>query len=381
MKLVTGKVHRFIALDGWRGICALIVAIGHFGRDDHFRAIPVIRNSYLCVDFFFVLSGFVVCHAYAGKLGSPGDVKNFVIRRFGRLWPLHMATLLAFLLLFLVTLRLPGLSTGTGKTSFASFVSNVFLLQAFGLHDTVTWNYPSWSISAEFYTYLLFAALAYRGMIRIVPCLLLCIAAFLAIWFLAPHRMDSTYDLGAVCRCVYGFFAGCIAYRLRVVPIGTRWSATLEWLAIIAVGTFISYAARSPWETLSPVLFGVTVWLYSKEAGLLSRAFASRPIAALGRWSYSIYMVHAIVAVLIFNVIRTAATKFGFDVYVNGKLSLGEYGDILTMGYVFLVLALSATTYRLIELPGQRLFNRYADRSVDRGKPADAEGLQEYPPA
>ncbi len=75
----------------WRGICALAVAIFHYSFVMKTEIIQnaILSNSYLFVDFFFVLSGFVVCHAYRSRLDSPRKVGGFVLRRFGRLWPLH----------------------------------------------------------------------------------------------------------------------------------------------------------------------------------------------------------------------------------------------------------------------------------------------------
>ena len=77
---------RFEALDAWRGICAVIVVVFHFVAmvPSSLERSLFIRNGYLFVDFFFVLSGFVLCHSYRGQIASLGDIKRFAIRRFGR---------------------------------------------------------------------------------------------------------------------------------------------------------------------------------------------------------------------------------------------------------------------------------------------------------
>ena len=59
---------RFHVLDGWRGVCALLVALFHVNAVGHFYGLPVVRNGLLFVDFFFVLSGFVITHAYAERV-------------------------------------------------------------------------------------------------------------------------------------------------------------------------------------------------------------------------------------------------------------------------------------------------------------------------
>jgi hypothetical protein len=54
------NVTRFEALDGWRGICACLVVLFHFHGFSPIYSVELVRNSYLFVDFFFVLSGFVI---------------------------------------------------------------------------------------------------------------------------------------------------------------------------------------------------------------------------------------------------------------------------------------------------------------------------------
>jgi peptidoglycan/LPS O-acetylase OafA/YrhL len=86
---------RFVALDSWRGICALLVAIHNLNFGSWLPQVAFVAHSTLFVDFFFVLSGFVISHAYLDKLACPRNVSRFILRRIGRLWPLHAATLAA----------------------------------------------------------------------------------------------------------------------------------------------------------------------------------------------------------------------------------------------------------------------------------------------
>src|SRR4051812_22955899 len=86
------------SLEGVRGIAALIVALYHFQLGTVHAGLPLIRHGYLFVDLFFVLSGFVMCAAYAGKLKSAEDFGRFLIRRTGRLLPLLLFSTLVFLL-------------------------------------------------------------------------------------------------------------------------------------------------------------------------------------------------------------------------------------------------------------------------------------------
>ena len=87
------SIH-FRVLDSWRGVAALLVAVFHLNILSAIYSLDFIRNSYLFVDFFFVLSGFVITHNYANRLGTLEGVGTFALRRLGRLWPLHVVVLL-----------------------------------------------------------------------------------------------------------------------------------------------------------------------------------------------------------------------------------------------------------------------------------------------
>src|SRR5690606_39116617 len=84
---------RFAALDGLRGISAVAVAFFHLPLAFHLFGSPLVREAYIFVDFFFVLSGFVIAHAYGARLTGGAELGDFLVRRIGRLWPLHLATL------------------------------------------------------------------------------------------------------------------------------------------------------------------------------------------------------------------------------------------------------------------------------------------------
>jgi peptidoglycan/LPS O-acetylase OafA/YrhL len=95
---VNGAHGRFVVLDSWRGIAALLVVLFHGRYQSHIYAVPLIRHGWLAVDFFFVLSGFVISYAYGRRIATGRDLGVFLIRRTGRIWPLHVFMLAAFVL-------------------------------------------------------------------------------------------------------------------------------------------------------------------------------------------------------------------------------------------------------------------------------------------
>jgi peptidoglycan/LPS O-acetylase OafA/YrhL len=338
---MSGAAHvstRFRALDGWRGVCALLVAAHHVEAHGRLYGQPLIRNAWLFVDFFFVLSGFVIAHAYGEQL-VPGD---FVRRRFARLWPLHVAMLAALIGLELAHLATaPGAFTG-GRSLFA-ILTNLLLIQSLGIQDGETWNGPAWSISTEFYTYLIFAAvfLLTRGWARRILALALSLGGVAILATISRYGMRETFDWG-IARCVYGFFAGVLVYdawRQGLRPRGTAWEIAAVAVALLFLTVIPGHRAL---EYLSVPVFAFAVLVFAGEGGALSRLLTVAPAAALGRWSYSIYMTHTVILALVFSAVA--------------RLPAGLPGDLSMLAILAATIGFSALTWRWIERPGQRFF-------------------------
>lgn len=293
--------YRYRALDGWRGIAALMVALYHFGVYSHVYDFSLVRHSFLFVDFFFVLSGFVVSHAYGETLlrAKPAWVA-FVIRRFGRLWPLHIAVLLMFLALELSKLAVNfyagagGVDVFSHRYSFVAFVANVFLVHGFGLFEHLTWNFPSWSISAEFWiyiSYMMLCLLAVRVSRYIAIALAICIVAvsFVVLYCWSASYINATYDF-AMFRCFIGFMVGVLAFRVR--NIYQLQSTVIEVATVISCFAFMVLVGNTVGNLLAPFVFGLVVVVFSAEGGLISKILVTKPFLNLGEWSYSVYMVH-----------------------------------------------------------------------------------------
>lgn len=300
---------RFQVLDSWRGIAALLVALFHFRFLGHFYDAPFVRNGWLWVDFFFVLSGFVITHAYFARLRSGGYTLMFIVRRFGRLWPLHMAVLAAFLGLELlkwgmikagaINGAVPAFAAGE-MYSLSALFTNVALVHSLGVHDGLTWNLPSWSISTEFYACVAFALacrLPRRIFIGVVAATVVICFAIVA---QSGSYMNTTYQYGLF-RCMLGFLVGCLTYTgFQRVRTTRRAPSTLSELgAIIAAAAFIASLGHGATTMAAPVVFSAVVLVFAFEHGRISKLLATKPFQKLGDWSYSIYMVHMLVFTVI----------------------------------------------------------------------------------
>lgn len=151
-------------LESIRGLAALLVVFFHIPKWNTLLDIGIINNGYLMVELFFVLSGYVIYTAYAHKIINRNDLFRFQFLRFGRLYPVHFVFLVAFIFIeiakYIAQSKLGITSPNTQpfrENNLTAIIQQLFLVQAIGpTHNTTTFNGPAWSISVEFYTYLVF---------------------------------------------------------------------------------------------------------------------------------------------------------------------------------------------------------------------------------
>ena len=93
---MTDRTEKILYLESLRGIAAVMVAVSHFRIDSFIYQNQFIGNSYLWVDFFFVLSGFVIALNYQYKIKNFQSLFAFQAKRFIRLYPLHLILLFMF---------------------------------------------------------------------------------------------------------------------------------------------------------------------------------------------------------------------------------------------------------------------------------------------
>jgi peptidoglycan/LPS O-acetylase OafA/YrhL len=373
--------RRYEALDGCRGIAACLVALYHFRSvfqvrvQSHIGELPIVHNAWLGVEFFFVLSGFVIAANYQERL-TDGSIRlrDFVVLRLGRLYPMHLMSLLAMAIVVLVLMNGPTEvarpDLPAGQLSVPAFIANVLMVHGLHVGPTIMWNqwnHPSWSISAELATYLIFAVswrLLHRLSWLVVGSAILLIPPALLI---VHGGLDVTFDWGLL-RSVLGFSLGIVAFksaRLRSVEtvfsrLTYREATIAEIVLAAATVGFVSIAGDSPISLAGPFLFTGVVLLYSYERGAIASALSSTPVGALGRWSYSIYMLHYPLQVVLVYVLILVSTYGMPELFALGgdparpQLVLGStawFGDLLNVLMLTALIATSALTYRMIEKP------------------------------
>ncbi len=355
----TAGHQRFEALDSLRGVCAVLVVMFHMPVASHWRDWGLVQHAYLFVDYFFVLSGFVIAHAYANRLKSGRDAGRFMVRRFGRIWPLHLLMLGAFVLLELARLifHFDGAVPFTRDRSVEAIFSNLLLVQAWRVHPYLTWNGPAWTLSAEWACYLIFA-----GLVLIAPRrfrwigLVLALVGGALVLAYARRWMNTTFDF-AVPRAVYGFFLGCLLQGLwtRVPRLKGAAATGLEVAAVVAACLFVGWATGPITVAVTLVFVGL-VWVFAGEEGALSRLLDRPALVTLGRWSFAIYMVHMFILTVTLIIGRK------LDWLPNGRrIDFGSVwlNDLFAVAMFGLIVAVAVVAHRLVEQPAQRMIDRW----------------------
>ena len=357
------------SLESFRGIAAVSVVLYHLGFVNGDR-LAFLQGAGIFVDFFFLLSGFVMSHAYLGRIRDGLGFWPYLRARLARLYPLHLFLLLVWVPYILVKLYVyTTMGFGEDPTLSSnpeSFLANFALVHSMHVLDYLSWNYPSWSISVEFWAYVLFFALvSFSG--RFLPLTLAICAVgsgILLVWLgLAldtRHGMLFTYDYGFL-RCVLSFCTGaliCHFHRHFTLAVGPAFLSAVEVALCALCILLVSYAhGNVAVQAITIATFAVTLFWFANSTGVVTRLMSLQAFRFIGLISYSIYMTHAIIVAGVDNVFRYIVKLPTAQIEgLTGRPPLEtEWAALLNIGTVAIVIGVSALTYRYIEVPGKAL--------------------------
>ena len=309
---------------------------------------PVIEHGYLGVDVFFILSGYILTHVYFDSFfdrkSNLQSAWKFIKRRFARVYPLHLATLIGAAVFMTAMNKLVG---SYENTPYGQIWKHVTLIHAWGTVDgLVSFNFPSWSVSAEWFAYLFIFPLAhvcYRRL-KINGFILVTIAVFVGYAILTfqyfHNNVGSQLTTGAL-RIIPEFLIGSSSYI--AFQKGNKNSQILLIVTIVIAAAALSYVLENfQYAFILSVCF--IIILLHRGNRVLNLIFGSKTVVYLGEISYSIYMVHffsrAITGIVVSNVSLLDSNHIGFLIV-----------------YTVLTLAFSYLTYNLIEVPARAYIN------------------------
>lgn len=370
--------ERLHHLDGIRGIAALGVVIGHSNWPNHIKYWGF-ESTFLWVDFFFVLSGFVIAYNYQARLGEGFGVGNYMVRRMARIYPAHfvmLVLLLGYEILKYATQGSAGISAereAFTNNNWETFLASLALVQAMGLFTGSFWNGPSWSISTEAWTYLLFGLVFLwfrKSRAMIVGGTITLILISYAVILINPNRdyLSVEADFGFF-RCVAGFGMGVLCFNAWLTRQGREAKPGVQAVQIALMAlAFLAVSQRlyaSPLTLGAPILFGALVYLLAVyRHGALERLLLIAPIQFLGRISYSLYISHAFIRRFVTTGHKVVAQK------LSGVMTPELVGDLLTLLYIPTAIVFGWLIWRFVETPANDWLVKRLGRKRDPEKSA-----------
>lgn len=299
------------SLTSLRYLAALWVVLYHFISwfQAAFPNVPaLIATGFMGVDFFFVLSGFVIAHVYSEQIGNGRfDYWDFLVRRIARIYPLHVLTMAFGIAMGIIALNLgwsgdgydPARSVSEDPGTLVRIVfAQLTLIHAWGAVDFYYFNGPSWSISAEWFAYLLFPVLCLlpgfrRGRPLAAIGLALGLLVVLAAFRSQANRslFETTFNLGTL-RILPEFLYGMALHLLA-----TKWSAgrrsTAQFMLVATVMALVANIALHGPLIVNALLMGPLIFLTADAERHGGLAWLCTPFPVLlGEISYSLYLWH-----------------------------------------------------------------------------------------
>ena len=302
-------------LDGLRGVAALMVIWYHVFEGYAFAGgttIDTFNHGYLAVDFFFILSGFVIGYAYDDRWGKNFTMKDFIKRRLIRLHPMVIMGAVVGAITFYIqgSVQWDGTHIGISMVML-SLLCTIFFIPAMpgvgyevrGNGEMFPLNGPCWSLFFEYIGNILYALfirrLSNKALTIVVVLLGVALASF-AIFNVSGYgnigvgwTLDGVNFIGGLLRMLFPFSMGMLLSR-NFKPMklrGAFWICTLVMIALFAVpyleGTE-SICTNGIYEAFCIIIaFPILLWI-----GTTTDKKLTQICKFLGDISYPIYVIH-----------------------------------------------------------------------------------------
>lgn len=362
-----GAAQKLGSLTSFRGLAAIWVLIHN---DVLFRTetgidltTGLIERGYLAVDFFLVLSGFVLAYVYSDKINHvlSRESFEFLVNRIARIYPLYLIVLLARAAFEFAKRRIELNGSESIQDSFSgehsvhAFVANLLMIQAWGLYCEPTWIPSFWSISAEWFAYITFPVFLFvfrkafnTAVAKFSLLLLLFSILTIAALGLNGGSLEFPYQY-SLARCLPEFLIGIVLasfYRQAVSQNGKLLqqlitAANFSLIPLLILGTIcVHFRLPDPIFLAIAMLQILLLAVASNRGHSLASA---RPLLYLGDISYAIYLLHMPVQ----NVWREGIGWLG----IMQSPQLPYVGLVLK---ILVIVGLAAVLYQLVEIPARR---------------------------
>ena len=385
-------------LTGVRGILAIWVVIFHvflfltlalgIKIEEHFGEFTsnIFWRGYFAVDIFFLLSGFVISYSYSDRFKkiTLKSYFSYIYSRFFRIYPVHIFVLLIFALFYwVINLPLPDRcfpydpDFDCNKYDVSSFIKNLFLIQSWDWFPLNSWNVVAWSISSEFFAYIIFPFLLiflnhFNKIWVSVFIIFALISAMLAITYssnsvnhyytlfselvLAKNSSEFTkdflnspnqiaFEFGLI-RIFFEFLVGCFIYKIfdQLKGIKLKYSNACFILILLLITLSFNYGNMLLHYYLAPFLI---LLMAIDDKSYFSKFLSMNFINWLGKISYSTYMIQVVILSLLAKPI--------ISILNSGKFYDTVSVYLVTILVIAVTLISGALLYYFVENPVQRL--------------------------
>ena len=305
-------------LDGLRGVAALLVVWYHVFEGYAFAGgtlIESINHGYLAVDFFFILSGFVIGYAYDDRWGRSLTMKNFFKRRLIRLHPMVIMGAVLGVVTFCIQggVQWDGAHVATSMIMLALLCAMFFIpaypgagYEVRGNGEMFPLNGPSWSLFFEYIGNLLYALFIHRLSTRMLTAFVVLLGAGLACFAIfdvsgygnmgVGWTLDAVNFLGGLLRMLFPFSLGMLLSRnFRPVKVrGAFWICTAVLLALFVV-PYLEGTEPICWNGLYEAFCNIVVFpllIILGASGNTTDKVSTGICKFLGDISYPLYITH-----------------------------------------------------------------------------------------
>jgi peptidoglycan/LPS O-acetylase OafA/YrhL len=363
-----------------RGIAALIVVVFHSNLM-FMSFMPIdkphfVTSGWLWVDFFFVLSGFILTYVYGYTFENSittASYWKYIKARFARVYPLHFVTMIFCLICaFIITHYANGLHPFFATmVNPLSAIASLFLVQSLGIYMTAPLNSPSWSLSTEWWMYMLFPLLApffYRIKFLGKVLTLIGIAGlFLFVkYYLGPvslpfpggsPSLNVVADFGFF-RCMAGFLLGMLLFSIYEKSVAINFFKRSWVFVVFFMGTIVAMHKGAE-DIIVIASFPFIILSAAYNTSTIRKILDAPFLQRLGDWSFSIYMVHVPI-IYVFWIFQMKANPTMWAEFGPKPVDPATYPIALVACFVIIVLTLlvASFTYRFVEVPARNYLNR-----------------------